>query len=115
MSDLILDLSFFPNFDSSPPFMSLLYIRHHKLLNPISKIFSCRIFFFGQWKYAPCECTKESFYTYKCICKVYIPWMCVSVWGRGTEAKVNSALARLSGWMESIRISRDCSGICRRI
>lgn len=37
MSDLILDLSFFPNFDSSPPFMSLLYIRHHKLLNPISK------------------------------------------------------------------------------
>lgn len=45
---------------------------------------------------------------YCCVCGVF-------VWDRGAEAKEKSVLARLSGWMENIRISRDCSGICRRI
>lgn len=39
--------------------------------------------------------------------------VCVCVWDWKAEAKVKSALARLSGWMENIRISRDCLGICR--
>lgn len=45
------------------------------------------------------------------------PLLCVDVfvWDFGAEAKVKSALTRLSGWMENIRVSRDCSGICRRI
>lgn len=45
---------------------------------------------------------------YCCVCGVF-------VWDWGAEAKEKPVLARLSGWMENIRISRDCSGICRRI
>ncbi len=52
-----------------------------------------------------------------CVCVCVCACCCVRVfvWDHEAEAKVKSALARLSGWMEDIRVSRDCSGICRRI
>lgn len=119
MTDMILDLPFFLCFCPSPPFTPRLHILHqtHKF-----HIINSYVYNFFWHAHAPCKCVWQFFthvhmQSYVCVCVCI--WACccahMRVWDWGAQAKVKSALSRLSGWMENIGISRDCSGICRRI